>query len=258
MRLARWGASTSLVCVLTVLLVMSCKTTPSQDLMSLSGPMVPGAEYVGMEMCAECHADQAQRYRLTSHFGTSVAEGEEFLGEACESCHGAGSLHVEGQGDPTKIVRSSEERCFVCHMDVRARFQLQYHHPVPEGHLSCSNCHDPHGRDANAWSALSELRPGEKCFQCHKEFKGPFLFEHDPVRDGCQTCHNPHGSPYDKLLVADQRVTCLRCHWEPATNSAGATIGGRNHSGWAVGRGTDCIDHHSAVHGSNLESSLLE
>lgn len=226
--------------------------------MSLAGPMVPGAEYVGMDTCAGCHEEQAKRIRLTSHFGTSVKEGEQVLGEACESCHGAGSLHVEGQGDPTKIVRSSENRCFTCHVDIRAQFQLQYHHPVPEGWMSCTSCHDPHGDDVAAWSAVSLLGPGEKCLECHQQFKGPFVFEHDPVRDGCQTCHNPHGSVYEKLLVADQRVTCLRCHWEPAFNTANATIGDRNHASFNVGRGGECIDHHIAVHGSNLTSALLE
>lgn len=262
MHLVRWGASTSLAGVLAVLLVMSCQTVSPDEMMVLAGPLVPGAEYVGMEMCAECHEDQARRYQLTSHFGTSVAEGEEATGEACESCHGAGSLHVEEQGNPAKIVRYSSDRCFVCHVDKKAEFQLQYHHPVPEGRMECIDCHDPHGEDVKAWSKTSILGPGEKCFRCHKEMKGPYVFEHDALREGCQVCHNPHGAPYDKMLIADQTVVCLRCHWEVASNTTLAPFGAVTHGAggldgnYDIGAGEECVDHHRAPHGSNLWRTL--
>lgn len=255
-RLTPW-----LVVTLALGVAGACQTVTPQEWMALAGPMIPGAEYVGMEACAECHTQEAKRYRLTTHFGASVQEDEIVTGEACESCHGAGSLHVAGLGDPSKIVRYSEARCFTCHPSTRAEFQLQSHHPVPEGWMSCSDCHSPHGPDAAMWSATSLYGPGEQCFECHKQFKGPFVFEHDPIRDGCRTCHNSHGSVYDKLLVADERVLCIRCHWEPATNTAAGGIGAEMHGvggpNFDIGRGEECVDCHSAIHGSNLESNLL-
>lgn len=255
MRLARRGITLPLGLAFGVMVFLACQSTSPQELMSLAGPLIPGAEYVGMELCAECHEDEARRYQLTSHFGTSIAEGEQFLGEACESCHGAGSLHVESRGDPSLISRVAPERCFVCHLDKRAEFQLQYHHPVVEGWVGCASCHDPHG-DAAAWSTVSVDGPGEVCFQCHKEQKGPFVFDHDPMRTGCQECHNPHGSVYPKLLVADGSTLCLRCHWEVAVNTGPGLIGSNSHSGRRVGTGEDCLDCHSAPHGSNIDPAL--
>ncbi len=216
---------------------------------------IPGAEYVGMETCAACHEDQVKRYRLESHYGTSLEEGEKIVGEACESCHGPGSLHAESAGDKSKIIRYSPERCFACHVDKKAQFQLQYHHPVTEGQMSCMDCHDMHNT-GTATHAITDLeRSNEKCFKCHKEMKGPFVFEHDPVRDGCQVCHEPHGGVYNKLLVADDNALCLRCHWEPNTNNAQGNIGGVAHGTGAgnyfIGPGQGCVDHHRSPHGSN-------
>lgn len=261
MRLRSWRGTILLVATLLPLGLAACRTTQSTtQLMALAGPQIPGAEYVGMDTCAECHAEQAKRYQLTSHFGTSLMEGETILGEACESCHGAGSRHVEALGDPTLIVRESPDRCFVCHADKKAEFQLQYHHPVPEGWMSCTSCHDPHGEDVSAWSATSVLRPGELCFTCHKEQKGPFVFEHDPVRNGCQECHNPHGSPFEKLLVADSRTLCLRCHWEVTVNTVPGRIADFSHgaggANFHIGRGADCVDCHTAPHGSNIQRAF--
>jgi predicted CXXCH cytochrome family protein len=79
------------------------------------------------------------------------------------------------------------------------------------------------------------------------------------MRDGCSVCHNPHGSINDKLLVAGQLLTCLRCHFEPEFNVDGSA-GGRAHQGtsylFGQGVGTACLDCHSQVHGSNLGRSL--
>lgn len=93
--------------------------------------------------------------------------------------------------------------------------------------------------------------------------KGPFVFEHDAMREGCQTCHNPHGSVYDKMLVADQTNLCLRCHWEPAFNATGGGLGAIQHGVHAgaggdyyIGQGQECVDHHRATHGSNIWKTL--
>ena len=179
--------------------------------------------------------------------------------EGCETCHGPGSLHVAGRGDKSKIVRGGDgQTCYNCHLDVKAKFQLQFHHPVPEGIVRCVDCHDVHGRDANS-TVVADLRGGmdQKCFKCHKEKRGPFVFEHQALWQGCTTCHNPHGGVYDKLLVAGKSVICLRCHWQVSFDVAG-NIGssGGAHPGLYIGRGVDCIDHHTAIHGSNIQQLL--
>ena len=219
-------------------------------------PNLKGAEYVGMETCSACHEQITKRYRLESHYGSSIAEGEKIVREACESCHGPGSLHVDGGGDKSKIVRYSAENCFSCHTDKKVQFQLQYHHPVPEGQMACTDCHDIHSTGRAVRSVTSLERQDEKCFKCHKEMKGPFVFEHDAMREGCQICHEPHGGVYNKLLVADDHALCLRCHWQSNTNTATGNLGGVPHGTGAgnyyIGTGEECVDHHRAPHGSNI------
>ena len=125
------------------------------------------AEYVGMDTCAACHEGIVQQYRLESHYGTNLSEGEKIKGEDCESCHGPGSLHVDNDGDKAKIVRYSPERCFSCHLDKRAQFQLQYHHPVVEGQVTCMDCHEIHNADRTAAPMASPERSDDKIFQIH-------------------------------------------------------------------------------------------
>ena len=224
-------------------------------------PKVQGAEFVGTETCATCHEEQAQRFKLTAHYRV-LGEKEEVLGGGCESCHGAGSLHADSQSKKD-IVRYAPENCFSCHMDKRGEFNLQHHHPVLEGRVKCTDCHNPHGTELESINTVALQKKDETCFKCHKDVKGPFVFEHDVMREGCATCHNPHGSVYDKLLVADQANLCIRCHWDPAFNSGTGQMGAIQHGTKAgaggdyyIGKGQECIDHHRAVHGSNIWKTL--
>jgi len=235
---------------------------PSQaDAQEKAVQKIEGAEYVGTETCAACHEEQAKRFSLTSHYRV-LGEKKEVLGGGCESCHGAGSKHAESQSKKD-IVRYEPENCFSCHMDRKGDFLLQHHHPVVEGRMKCTDCHNPHGTELETMNTVSMQKSDQACFKCHKEMKGPFVFEHDVMREGCQTCHNPHGSVYDKMLVADQANLCLRCHWEPSFNTSTGTIGAIKHGTKAgaggdyyIGKGQECIDHHRAVHGSNIWKTL--
>lgn len=255
------------VCALAYVGVVSCAS-----LSASSGPIklpgsIPGAEYVGMETCASCHEEELRYYKHDPHASVMVVadggEGEDVAAEGCEACHGPGSLHAENDGKPGTILRDSVDRCFACHLDVQAQFKLQHHHPVEEGRMTCADCHGAHGKDARATVGAALQRGDERCFKCHKEQKGPFVFEHEAMREGCQVCHNPHGSVQDKLLVAGQSTTCLRCHFDINTNPAGNLSGGVAHGSTAsttgagggnfeIGRGEECVDHHRAPHGSNI------
>jgi len=59
----------------------------------------------------------------------------------------------------------------------------------------------------------------ETCAQCHKTKAMQFQrYSHMPLRNGkldCTSCHNPHGSPNEKLLLASSvNETCYSCHTE--------------------------------------------
>ena len=215
---------------------------------------IPGAEYVGPESCAaeDCHTAESRYFNLTDHASVTIdiTEDDAEAGEVegCETCHGPGSLHGEDPTDKSKIIRAdAETACFSCHLDVKGKFMLQHHHPVLEGRMFCADCHNMHGSDVQATGGKMLLGAGvsgldEKCFKCHKEQRGPFVFEHEAMREGCAVCHTPHGSINDKLLVAGPTITCIRCHIDDKHG--------------AVHHNKDCGSCHTDVHGSNIEHSL--
>lgn len=224
---------------------------------------IPGAEYVGSETCStsDCHQAEHRYFNLNKHASVSIdisdEEAEAGQAEGCETCHGPGSVHVENRGRKSGDILVSDVRtCYACHLNVKGEFMLQHHHPVPEGRMSCLDCHDMHGDNVRSSGGTMLLDSSETCFRCHKDKRGPFVFEHDAIRDGCSSCHKVHGSINDKLLVAGQSITCLRCHWEPSFSTSSADIGSHAHSSHSVGAGQDCVDCHSAVHGSNIWRSL--
>ena len=248
------GGGTSLAVVL-----ISCATTRTM----LAPPSIPGATFVGTKECATCHEKLVRDFRTADH-AKLQAKGKNSIDMGCESCHGPGSKHVEAGGGKGLIVnpRKSPETCFQCHVEKKAQFSLPYTHPVLSGKVSCGDCHNPHTGNVVKGGGTQLSRKNETCFQCHKQQAGPFVFTHDAVREGCTTCHSPHGSVNQKMLNERNQTLCLKCHVD--ANSAGtvsATMGGSgNHGGtgsdwqrgtcWSAG----C---HESIHGSNVNNRLM-
>ena len=103
-------------------------------------------------------------------------------------------------------------------------------------------------------SLLKADTVNELCYQCHADKRGPFLWEHAPVRENCLTCHNAHGTNHDKLLTVARPFQCPQCHGntnhQPTLYNAGQILGGgAAPNSRALGR--SCQNCHSQVHGSN-------
>ncbi len=162
--------------------------------------------------------DISKGFATATHFRLK-APGDNAKNIGCESCHGPGSLHVASGGAPKTIVNpgKSPETCFQCHLDKEAQFNLPSHHPVIEGKISCSDCHDPHKGSVVEGTGTELMSQNEVCTRCHIAQAGPFVFEHEAMREGCVTCHNPHGSVNARLLIARNQTLCLRMPF-PATN----------------------------------------
>ena len=89
---------------------------------------------------------------------------------------------------------------------------------------------------------------------CHAEMRGPMLWEHAPVRENCATCHDPHGTSNDRMLVVRMPMLCQRCH--VATRHPSSVYDNNAITVSKSNRmfGRSCVNCHSNVHGSNHPS----
>ena len=100
------------------------------------------------------------------------------------------------------------DTCFQCHKDRRAQMFRSSHMPLREGKIVCSDCHNPHGSITE--SLLKKDLINDVCYTCHAEKRGPFLFEHEPVRENCDNCHEPHGTVNEYSLKLRASAAVLR------------------------------------------------
>ena len=192
------------------------------------------------EKCLACHqTHQRIEWKGSTH---------EFNGLACASCH---KIHVEH--DPVLDREQQATVCFTCHKSKQAKFYQVSHHPVREGQMACSECHNVHGEDGTGLMVKANSR--EKCTSCHAEKRGPFLWEHAPAAEDCTICHDPHGSNQPALLKKRVPQLCQECHdpeGHPSGRYDGATLAG----GSVFLQAKGCLNCHSAIHGSNHPSGM--
>ena len=240
------------------LLLISCVAV---NRTMIAPPFIAGASFVGTKECKECHSEQTDHFASATHAKIAFADGSTGT-TGCETCHGAGSLHVKAGGSKGTIVnpKKSPEACFQCHTDKRAQFTLANSHGVLNGNMSCGDCHDPHeGNMIKGTGAASLESENETCTKCHTAQKGPFVFKHNAMREGCTACHNPHGSVNQKMLVARDANLCLRCHAEVGVGAqAGQLLAGGENHGSRVASGGACWSAgcHETVHGSHASKAL--
>jgi DmsE family decaheme c-type cytochrome len=141
---------------------------------------------------------------------------------------------------------SEQAVCYTCHANVRAEAQKASHHPIREGKIRCSDCHNPHGSANRGMLAGGSVN--QTCYSCHQEKRGPFLWEHAPVRESCLTCHTPHGSNNRDLLNLKGPAQCISCH------QYGGHINQFRYNRVSTPYGKGCVNCHVTVHGSNHPS----
>lgn len=194
------------------------------------------------QQCLKCHANnQDHQSFLNSEHNRA--------GVTCTSCHS-----VHGAKVKTAQLREKDPGlCFSCHAKEKASFMKPFHHRVNEGLVKCSDCHNVHGGNVEH-QLRSTGAQDAVCFKCHTEKRGPFVYEHAPVKtEGCSACHTPHGSSNPRLLTrARVNTLCIGCH----SSLSGGMNSGNNHS-QNVAR-QSCIACHSQIHGSNSNNRFFK
>lgn len=186
------------------------------------------AGYVGSAKCAECHTQQTADFGATpkgklflQHPGNAI----EKLG--CEGCHGPGQTHSESGGSDAGMlvafktkskttVAARNNVCLQCH-DKTARMSWAGSSHEARN-IACTDCHTVMHANSERGS-LRKTTVLATCAQCHQQRASQQMrFSHMPIGEGkmeCTSCHNPHGSANEKLLIAPSvNETCFSCHAE--------------------------------------------
>ncbi|MBU0984399.1 MAG: hypothetical protein KKA42_11050 [candidate division Zixibacteria bacterium] len=189
-------------------------------------------------LCASCH----QPHTAIGGVGSDPHAGQDI---SCVSCH---TIHKNHGG----LLKDDEGAfCGQCHVAAVNDFELRSSHPMTAQAMTCISCHDFTGTKSPDFGH----GPEANCIGCHPQQSGPFMHEHQaassfsPEGDGCLSCHNPHGSPNERLLAQPGDALCFQCHGTPPAHMTA-------HEGLATNY--NCMDCHSNVHGSNDNQALLD
>jgi DmsE family decaheme c-type cytochrome len=189
--------------------------------------------------CLGCHAGAHPNFERSEHAKADVS---------CTSCH---SVH-KSTSEASLLKVAQPQLCYQCHGDVKGTFAMPFHHPVNEGAVNCSDCHDPHGtfKQNNLKSTADE---NLICTKCHVETRGPFVYEHAAVKaEGCMSCHTPHGSQNARLLnMPGINTLCNQCHSPVSAGTFHSMNAGSSEL-------TPCTSCHTFIHGSNLNQAFLK
>jgi len=187
-------------------------------------------------ICQECHNKAGQK-----HWTGSTHDSR---GVSCTTCH-----NPHPKGAPVKALLAKPSQlalCTGCHLQKKGQLMRSSHMPLREGKMECTSCHNAHGTPND--KMLLQTSVNQNCYSCHAEKRGPFLWEHAPVRENCINCHDAHGTMADKMLKVKQPLLCQQCH--QTSSHPGPAYPAQ--SRYAFNQA--CLQCHPAIHGSTHPS----
>ncbi len=196
--------------------------------------------------CQQCHGTDTEHanFDRSAHLLNQVG---------CTSCH---SIHA-AKVKKSLLQQPSPTLCYQCHTETRAEFNRPFRHKVNEGLLQCSDCHNVHGASLPKQLRTSASQD-QVCFKCHTEKRGPFVYEHLPVKtEGCTSCHFVHGSTNARLLhTSTVNTLCLQCHTLAMSNVPSQPPIGPAHN--QAQKYQACTMCHAYIHGSNFSEVFFK
>jgi DmsE family decaheme c-type cytochrome len=187
------------------------------------------------QSCLACHQGGTRiHWQMSAHAGSEVS---------CTSCH-----QVHSQHDRARDKQTQTEVCFACHKQQRAEIRRPSRHPILEGKVACSDCHNPHGTAGPKMLVRDNVN--DTCYACHMEKRGPFVRTHAPVQENCALCHNPHGTTNDNLLRVRTPFLCQQCHEPTSHRSLPGQFGVTSGTGANL-HARGCVNCHTNIHGTN-------
>ncbi len=191
------------------------------------------------EICGRCHLSPHQ-----TAMATTDPHGRAQIG--CLSCH-----KIHDNPNKALVIDGRDNYCLSCHTAVESEFRRRSAHPLESGNIRCVDCHNLGSLEDPMLAVGMDFR----CQECHAENSGPFLYEHKIVYSysteggSCLECHQPHGSPNDRLLNQPGDGICKQCHMTPVKHIT-------QHSG--LGTKLACVECHSQIHGSYDNNLFLD
>ena len=198
------------------------------------------------KLCLTCHSGSSEH----AHFLRSSHATHDV---GCISCHSPHHATVQ-----RSLLRDDQPHlCFECHSEQKAEFSRPFRHRVNEGLIRCSDCHNVHGT-TTPHQVRTTSAQDIVCFKCHTDTKGPFVYEHLPVKtEGCGSCHLPHGSTNPRLLKVNQvNLLCLQCHTLAMSNVPSQPPVGPVHN--QSQKYQACTMCHAFIHGSNFSEVFFK
>src|SRR5690348_5396893 len=116
----------TVIALFTTLALLVWGSAPAQEPAKPDSQSPPSGDYVGMDTCITCHADQGTHFQNTV-MGRAFAHPRTDLEKlGCEACHGPGKAHVDAGGGKDTIA---------------IRFTKDSKNTVEEKNNACLSCH---------------------------------------------------------------------------------------------------------------------
>lgn len=224
------------------------------------------AEEAPSPSCSDCH-DQAKHFVTNPHARGAVTNGV-VSNDACATCHGDGTEHMEAGGDKTKIVvprgrTGSDETCLLCHEQTKGGMHAN------SEQVNCLTCHSIHSSDPRSPHLVAKPQLA-LCGTCHTQPASmrnkPYAHRLDRGGMACSTCHDPHGrrarGEQSMAIVGHLRTSsargrvaeapCLSCH----TEKRGPFV--FSHGAAEVGDCTTCHETHGSSNPNQLRRATVQ